>query len=38
MKLEYFDLAYLNCPTTPPPPAPAEVPEGDAPAEGEEKP
>lgn len=36
MKLEYFDLVMLNCPTTPPP-APAEVPEGEPPQEGEEK-
>ena len=38
MKLEYFDLVYLNCPTTPPPAAPAEPAEGEAPPEGEEKP
>jgi len=37
MKLEYFDLVMLNCPTSPPPAPPAEGQEGDAP-EGEEKP
>lgn len=37
MKLEYFDLVMLNCPTSPPP-VPAEVPEGgEPPQEGEEK-
>jgi diketogulonate reductase-like aldo/keto reductase len=37
MKLEYFDLVMLNCPTSPPP-APVEVAEGgEPPQEGEEK-
>jgi alcohol dehydrogenase (NADP+) len=36
MKLEYFDLVMMNCPTSPPPPPPPEPVEGE-PAE-EEKP
>ena len=38
MKLEYFDLVMLNCPTSPPPAPPADAPEGEPPAEGEDKP
>ena len=37
MKLEYFDLVMLNCPTSPPPVPPPEAAEGQAPAEGDEK-
>lgn len=29
MKLEYFDLVMMNCPTSPPPPPPPEPVEGE---------
>lgn len=37
MKLEYFDLVMLNCPTSPPPVPALDAPESQPPTEGEEK-